>query len=88
MSYGFFSEFRRLLDLEEGKPRITTIQALAVAFVCFAMNGLDVVGKRYLSRCVGMAQSLGLFQSLGSIQSPTRRRVYTVTAWAVYGLQG
>jgi hypothetical protein len=86
--YKFFSETRRLWELEIERPaNITTVQAAAVICTILAVDGMDKVGGNYLSQAVIMAKHMGIFDSLAHIQSARRRRVYGMTAWGLFGLQ-
>lgn len=82
------AEARRLWDLEVGQARITTVQAAAIISLHTGEDTLDAVFETYLQQAMRIAQSLGLFGSLAHIPSRSRRKVYTVTAWGLYGYQG
>lgn len=66
------------------------MQAALIMALSSSMDSMDMVASKYLEQCVAMAQSMDLFGSYSEIRnrSCSRRRVYTVTAWAIYGFQG
>ncbi|KAM0274397.1 hypothetical protein ACHAQH_007899 [Verticillium albo-atrum] len=90
LTYQFMAETRRLWELEmnSGEDRITTVQAAMTICACYSTTGLDKLGMEYLAQGIKMAQRLGLFGSLEHIENPLRRRVYSMTAWALFGYQG
>ncbi|KAF7532797.1 hypothetical protein G7054_g7627 [Neopestalotiopsis clavispora] len=84
LQYRFLAETRRLLELEAGRPSLTTIQALLIMHQAANMNGLDKVGMAYLLQAMSMAYKLDLFRDDPNIRSPRIRRARSVTAWGLF----
>ncbi|KAM0335092.1 hypothetical protein ACHAQA_000127 [Verticillium albo-atrum] len=90
LTYQFMSEARRLWELEmkSGVDRITTIHASMVICACYSSAGLDQLGTEYLAQGIKMAQRMKLFEPLTFMKSSLSRKVYSMTAWAIFGYQG
>jgi NaMN:DMB phosphoribosyltransferase len=58
-----------------------------VLYNMVSANGMDTLGAPYIKEAVAMGKRMGIFDSLDHIENKNRRRVYTVTAWAVFNLQ-
>ncbi|KAM0233823.1 hypothetical protein ACHAP5_010255 [Fusarium lateritium] len=65
--YLFLAETRRLLEIEGGRDRLTTIQALLVLNQTINEQAMDEVSHGYLIQAVDMAKRMGL---LGPVASP------------------
>ncbi|CRK41852.1 hypothetical protein BN1723_015972 [Verticillium longisporum] len=90
LTYQFMAEIRRLWQLEvsSGQPRITTLQASMVICAAYSTTGLDKLSSDYFTQGIGMAKKMGLLGPLSYLKKPLRRKVYNMTAWALYGYQG
>ncbi|ORY56144.1 uncharacterized protein BCR38DRAFT_120679 [Pseudomassariella vexata] len=84
--YRFLSEAKRLLDLEQGLGKITTVQAAAIINLTCNINGVDELSWSYLYKSIEMAQRLQLFTV-----SPESSREWQVaantTAWCLFNWQ-
>ncbi|KAK6431710.1 hypothetical protein LTR95_012131 [Oleoguttula sp. CCFEE 5521] len=83
----FFTEARRLLELEE-KPSLTTVQALGVMTARETSQGRDSNGYQYSGRGVRTALEMGLHLSvIGKSMRPADFQARKITFWAVFNLE-
>ncbi|KAK7980988.1 hypothetical protein PG989_013445 [Apiospora arundinis] len=86
MGYRFLAEAKRLLELDQGSPKITTVQAAAILNSICNMNGIDELGWPFLRKSLSMAQQLDLF-----VHSPESSRLWQIvagtTAWSLFNWQ-
>ncbi|KAI0837274.1 hypothetical protein F5Y06DRAFT_287886 [Hypoxylon sp. FL0890] len=86
LGYRFLAEARRLFELEEAKPTITTVQAAAIINLICNNNGLDEISWCYTYKSLEMAQSLSLFSP-----SPDESKEWQIaagmTAWCLFNWQ-
>jgi len=85
--YRFLAETRRLWELKQGKPRITTVQASIIITELYAALAADKLGSAYAERGLAMAYELHLFDRTDEAQNPAMRRVRENTAWAFFSMQ-
>jgi len=85
--YLFLAETRRLLELEGGRDRLTTIQALLVLHHTINEQAMDEVSQGYLTQAVDMAKRMGLLGPLTSPPGADWRVAREFTAWAVFSWQ-
>ncbi|RNJ53621.1 hypothetical protein D7B24_001633 [Verticillium nonalfalfae] len=90
LTYQFLAEARRLweIEMQSGEDKIATVQAAMILCAGYSTTGLDQLGTEYLRQGARMAERLQIFGSLDHVQNPLRRRVYGMTAWALFGYQG
>ncbi|KAG7119701.1 Nitrogen assimilation transcription factor nit-4 like protein [Verticillium longisporum] len=90
LTYQFMAEARRLWEIEmkSREDRITTVQASMVLCAGYSTTGLDQLGADYLVQGTRMAERMQIFGSLDHVKNPFRRKVYAMTAWALFGYQG
>ncbi|KAK8129870.1 hypothetical protein PG999_002250 [Apiospora kogelbergensis] len=86
MGYRFYAEAKRLLELDHGSPKITTVQAAAILNSVCNINGTDELGWPFLRKSLSMAQQLDLF-----VHSPESSRLWQIvagtTAWSLFNWQ-
>ena len=87
VEYLFLSEVRRLLELEGGVERLTTVQTLLVMNQTINEQAMDEISYTYLVRAVDMAKRMNLFGLADRTLGPERRVAREFTAWAVYSWQ-
>ncbi|KAG5817944.1 hypothetical protein H9Q74_004529 [Fusarium xylarioides] len=92
LGYTFLAEARRLLELEMGRHRITTIQALLVMNITMNDHGVDGASHQNLLIAVTQAKIMGLFRSPDELTEQTADQdvkvVREFTAWAIFAWQG
>ncbi|KAF4441607.1 nitrate assimilation regulatory nirA [Fusarium acutatum] len=92
LGYTFLAEARRLLELETGRPKITTVQAMLVMNITMNDHGVDAASYQYLTKAVSLANILGLFNSPSENMEQGADQdvkvVREVTAWALFAWQG
>ncbi|KAF5246727.1 hypothetical protein FANTH_6797 [Fusarium anthophilum] len=93
LGYTFLAEARRLLDLEPGRPNVTTVQAMLVMNVTLNDHGVDAgASYRYLLEAVSTARIMGLYDSPSENMEQNADQdgkvVREVTAWALFAWQG
>ncbi|KAG7112731.1 hypothetical protein HYQ45_017136 [Verticillium longisporum] len=59
-----------------------------VICAAYSTTGLDKLSSDYFTQGIGMAKKMGLLGPLSYLKKPLRRKVYNMTAWALYGYQG
>jgi len=62
--YVFHAEAKRLLELDLGSDRLTTVQSLCIIGLTYAQNALDQVGWPYWVRDFAMAEKMHIFGDL------------------------
>ncbi|CCT69860.1 related to nitrate assimilation regulatory protein nirA [Fusarium fujikuroi IMI 58289] len=89
LGYMFLAEARRLLELETGRPKITTIQAMLVMNITMNDHGVEGAAYQYLTKAVALAYLMGLFNSASEQEADQDVKVvFEVTAWALFAWQG
>ncbi|KAF4952540.1 hypothetical protein FGADI_6611 [Fusarium gaditjirri] len=92
IGYFFLAEARRLSDLEFGRSKITTIQAMLVMNATMNDHGIDGISYQYLTKAVALANLVGLFNPPGECMNQDMEQdtkiVREVTAWALFAWQG
>ncbi|KAF2692176.1 hypothetical protein K458DRAFT_286529, partial [Lentithecium fluviatile CBS 122367] len=82
LSYQFMAEARRLWELEDEVPKLTTIQAGCLLHAAMNLNGHDKFGRSYTKQSVKMAQQMGLFHEHQS----GNRKLRNAKAYTAWGL--
>ncbi|KAL1869360.1 hypothetical protein Daus18300_005572 [Diaporthe australafricana] len=82
--YRFLAEAKRLWELENAEPRITTMQAGILFSVFHNLCGLDEIGQPYRIQAVVLARKLRIFDTMVDNQSDRLRRGREYAAWAMY----
>lgn len=85
MGYKFLAEAKRLWELEDGRNRLTTVQAAMLLHVVYCFNGMDKVGISYLVQATAMAHDMQLFEEQGMKRRTEIARGFT--AWSLYRWQ-
>ncbi|KAH7169062.1 hypothetical protein DER46DRAFT_624358 [Fusarium sp. MPI-SDFR-AT-0072] len=92
IGYIFLAEARRLLELETGRSKITTVQAMLVMNITMNDHGVDSASYQYLTKAVALANLMGLFNSPSEYMEQDADQdikvVREVTAWALFAWQG
>lgn len=89
LGYMFLAEARRLLELETGRPKITTIQAMLVMNITMNDHGVEGAAYQYLTKAVALAYMMGFFNSASELEADQDVKiVLEVTAWALFAWQG
>ncbi|KAL7624724.1 hypothetical protein AAE478_006295 [Parahypoxylon ruwenzoriense] len=86
IGYRFLAEARRLFDLEQGNPTITTVQAAAIINSTCNINGIDDISWIYMYKSLEMAQMISLF-SPSPDESKEWQVAAGVTAWSLFNWQ-
>jgi hypothetical protein len=87
IGYLFQAEAKRLLELEVGKDKITTIQALLVLNLNINEQGMDKISHSYHVQAIEMAHRMGLFSRSTDTQSKDWRIARDFTAWSMFSWQ-
>ncbi|KAK8094150.1 hypothetical protein PG997_000835 [Apiospora hydei] len=86
MGYRFLAEAKRLLELDQGSPKITTVQAAAILNSVCIINGIDELGWPFLLKSLSLARQLDLF-----VHSRESSRLWQIvagtTAWSLFNWQ-
>ncbi|KAI2625433.1 hypothetical protein GGS26DRAFT_600127 [Hypomontagnella submonticulosa] len=86
LGYRFLAEARRLFELEQANPTITTVQAAAIINLTCNLNGTDEISWVYTYKSLEMAQNMSLFSS-----NPDESREWQIaagtTAWCLFNWQ-
>ncbi|KAF1838865.1 hypothetical protein BDW02DRAFT_487968 [Decorospora gaudefroyi] len=81
--YRFLAEAKRLWELEDGEPRLPTIQAGCLISATMNDFGQDAPGFVYTRKALGMAHRMGLF--LAPRTDDTKlEHAKSFTAWGLY----
>lgn len=87
----FFEESKRLFQMERGRPKLTTAQALAIMSIRELGLGRDTVGWMYAGMCFQMFFDLELhLKDRTKYHGPDYARLQrgrNVAAWGIYGLE-
>jgi len=83
LAYRFLAETKRLWELEDGKPRLTTIQAGCLINATMNDFGHDKPGFEYALKALSMAQKMGLFVATQAAENRFEH-VKVFTAWALF----
>jgi len=95
---GFFREAKRLLDVEDGKDSLPSLQASLEFVVYYYGIGQDQMGDKHLYDCLRMANSLKLFRinlsalgpggssSTSASSSDKLAQARRMTAWCVFDM--
>ncbi|OPB40292.1 Zn2Cys6 transcriptional regulator [Trichoderma guizhouense] len=82
--YRFVMEAKRIWELENHVPRITTIQAGIVFNVFHNLCGLDEIGQPYRIRAIDLAHKMQLFDSTVGGRSYKMQRSMAFLAWTLF----
>lgn len=86
-SNDFSKEARRLLEVEQEIPSITTIQALGILSLLKASQDGSETSTFYCGQAIRMAIEMGLHLNFGVAQFPdAEREVRRATAWGAFSL--
>ncbi|XXG97941.1 hypothetical protein Hte_004257 [Hypoxylon texense] len=86
LGYRFLAEARRLFELEQTNPTVTTVQAGAIIHLTSNNNGIDSLSWVYVDRSIKMAQSISLL-SPSPDESREWQLVASATAWSLFNWQ-
>ncbi|KAI1417867.1 hypothetical protein F5Y13DRAFT_32660 [Hypoxylon sp. FL1857] len=86
LGYRFLAEARRLFDLNQAHPTITTVQAAAIINLTCNLNGIDEISWFYTYKSLEMAQNMSLF-SPSPDESKEWQVVAGTTAWCLFNWQ-
>ncbi|KAI1135321.1 hypothetical protein F5Y05DRAFT_421511 [Hypoxylon sp. FL0543] len=86
LGYRFLAEARRLFDLDQATPSITTAQAAAIINLTCNFNGIDDISWFYTYKSLEMAQTLSLF-SPSPDETQEWRIAAGTTAWCLFNWQ-
>ncbi|KAI0142576.1 hypothetical protein F4776DRAFT_612622 [Hypoxylon sp. NC0597] len=86
IGYRFLAEARRLFDLDQTNPTITTVQAAAIIHMTCIHNGIDEISWFYLYKSLEMAHNLSLF-SPSLNEGKEWQVVAGTTAWCLFNWQ-
>ncbi|RMZ71889.1 hypothetical protein GMOD_00009240 [Pyrenophora seminiperda CCB06] len=82
LAYRFLAEAKRLWELEDREPRLTTIQAGCLINATMNDFGHDEPGFAYTRKALSLAQAMGLFAAPRGMDAKTEH-AKTFTAWAL-----
>ncbi|KAF2009605.1 hypothetical protein BU24DRAFT_428504 [Aaosphaeria arxii CBS 175.79] len=85
--YQFFAEAKRLWELEQEDPKLTTVQAACIMGLCHAENGMDKLAWPYWKRAIAMAKEMRLFSQSSAPPLNRESIVRSITAWALFSHQ-
>jgi hypothetical protein len=63
LSYRFLAEAKRLWELEDDEPKLTTVHAGCLINSAMDVNGHDKPGIAYAQKALSIAQELGIFRA-------------------------
>jgi hypothetical protein len=63
LTYRFLAEAKRLWELEDDEPKLTTVHAGCLINAAMDVNGHDKPGIAYARKAVSIAQELGIFRA-------------------------
>ncbi|KAI1382785.1 uncharacterized protein F4822DRAFT_96676 [Hypoxylon trugodes] len=86
LGYRFLAEARRLFELEQADPMITTVQAAAIINLTCNFNGIDELSWFYTYKTFEMANAMSLFSPTQD-ESKEWQVVAGTTAWCLYNWQ-
>ncbi|KAI0845263.1 hypothetical protein F5Y00DRAFT_265794 [Daldinia vernicosa] len=86
LGYRFLAEARRLFELEQAQPAITTAQAAAIINLTCNLNGIDEISWIYTYKSIEIARDLSLF-SPGPDESKEWQVAAGTTAWCLFNWQ-
>ncbi|KAI0161186.1 hypothetical protein GGR52DRAFT_164583 [Hypoxylon sp. FL1284] len=86
LGYRFLAEARRLFDLEQRNPAITTVQAGAIIHLTSIINGVDDISWMYIDTSIQIAQSISLL-SPNAEESREWQLAASATAWSLFNWQ-
>ncbi|KAI2468404.1 hypothetical protein F4781DRAFT_269312 [Annulohypoxylon bovei var. microspora] len=86
LGYRFLAEARRLFELDQANPAITTVQAGAIIHLTCNTNGIDDISWHYIHKSLEIAQGLSLFSP--SLDEAREWQVAAATtAWSLFNWQ-
>ena len=88
LGYKFLAEAKRLLEIETGINKITTVQAASILQLTYSKNAVDKVGWAYSVQAITMAEKMDLFSTWLKAGSKKWRIVQTMTVWGLFSWQG
>ncbi|KAI2777167.1 hypothetical protein F4815DRAFT_495498 [Daldinia loculata] len=86
LGYRFIAEARRLFELEQAQPTITTAQAAAIINLTCNLNGIDEISWAYTYKSIEIARNLSIF-SPGPDESKEWQVAAGTTAWCLFNSQ-
>lgn len=86
LGYRFLAESRRLFELEQTHPTITTVQAAAIINLTCNLNGIDEISWMYTYKSLEMAKSMSVF-SPNPNETREWQLVAGTTAWCLFNWQ-
>ncbi|OTA97230.1 hypothetical protein M434DRAFT_387002 [Hypoxylon sp. CO27-5] len=86
LGYRFLAEARRLFDLDQARPTVTTVQAAAIISLVCIHNGIDEISWFYAYKSLEIAQNMSLF-SPGLNEDKEWQIVAGTTAWCLFNWQ-
>jgi hypothetical protein len=82
LAYRFLAEAKRLWELEDEEPKLTTVHAGCLINAAMDVNGHDKPGIVYALKALNIAQELGLFRApLTEDQKLNDAKAFT--AWGI-----
>jgi hypothetical protein len=63
LTYRFLAEAKRLWELEDDEPKLTTVHAGCLINAAMGVNGHDKPGITYARKSLSIAQELGIFRA-------------------------
>lgn len=63
LTYRFLAEAKRLWELEDGEPRLTTVHAGCLINAAMDVIGHDKLGVVYATKALSIAHDLGVFRA-------------------------
>jgi hypothetical protein len=82
LAYRFLAEAKRLWELEDGEPKLTTVHAGCLISAAMDVNGHDKPGLAYALKAFHTAQELGLFRA-PLTDDPKLNDAKAFTAWGL-----
>ena len=82
----FLKEARRLWEIEESNPSLTTVQSAVVLASTMGMEGKDRLGWQFLEKGLQMAKKIGLFETTSPSlnEDSLLYRARAITAWSIF----
>ncbi|KAI1075384.1 hypothetical protein F5B20DRAFT_595127 [Whalleya microplaca] len=87
IGYKFFSEARRLWELETGQAKLTTVQSGMLLNVVWNLCAADQTGWQYMVQSVALAHDLKLFDAPLEKKGGKMQDARDFTAWALFTIQ-
>jgi hypothetical protein len=89
MADSFLNEAKKLLELEQGRMTIPTINALCLMYLTSALLGRDRAGLMYRYMAYSIARRLSLEQKFTKLDeehadTPLTRQILSRTLWGLF----